>query len=165
MREFKALKDVGAGVTDRVKKFEVAVKTAFDAQLKDLEDFKSNMMSCQNELVSMMSLSVKSMVADIHVLLDENRKLHATVGSVKCQLDVVEKELETSEKEKGVTEEGKAALENEKAALEQENAALALTNNELQEELQASRFDALWGGDDADDASFFESSLNQSEQK
>ena len=145
MREFKALKDVGAGVTDRVKKLEVAVKTAFDAQLKDLEDFKSNMMSCQNELVSMMSLSVKSMVADIHVLLDENRKLHATVGSVKCQLEVVEKELEISEKEKAATEEGKAAteegkaaLENEKAALEKENAALALTNNELQEELQAS---------------------------
>ena len=153
LREFKALKGVGEGVTDRVKKLELAVKAAFDAQVKDLEDFKTNMMSGQNELVSMMVMSVQSMVADINVLLNENRKLHATVGSVKCHLEVVEKDYEA-------LCHNVETIEREKAALEKESVSLALANNELQEELQASKFDALLGGDDADDESFFESSLN-----
>ena len=41
-----------------------------------------------------MARSMQSLVKDINVLLNENRKLHATVGSLKCQLEVVERDNE-----------------------------------------------------------------------
>ena len=37
---FKALKEVGEGVSERIKRLKVAVKATYDAQLKELEELK-----------------------------------------------------------------------------------------------------------------------------
>ena len=39
---FKAVKEVGEGVSEQIKRLKVAVKAMYDAQLKELEEFKSN---------------------------------------------------------------------------------------------------------------------------
>ena len=57
--------------------------------MKEVDDLRSTMLGAQNELVSMMMMSMKSVVKDVNVLWAKMRKLHVSVGTTTYQLEVL----------------------------------------------------------------------------